>query len=197
MRLNLCIDIDGTVTEPFYWLHYANQYFKTNLTEDRIIEYDIHEVLGIPQEEYNLFYEIYGEELHLNAAVRESARRVLNKLNRNHNINYVTAREPRLTEVTRRWLEMNGLPSGSLYVLGSHYKVNKAKELECHIFIEDRYENAVQLALAGFKVLLIDCPYNRKPLIYGITRIYSWVEIDKEIQMYHNSLIDRRFQVIA
>lgn len=197
MRLNLCIDIDGTITDPFYWLQHANHYFKTDLTKDRINKYDIHEVLGVPQEEFNLFYEIYCEEIHIKADIREGAGEVLNELNCKHSINYVTAREPRLTEVTRKWLKMKGLPMGSLYVLGSHYKVNKAKELKCDIFIEDRYENAIQLAIAGFKVLLIDCPYNRQSLIYGITRVYDWYDIKKEIELYHKSLIDRRSQVIA
>lgn len=197
MRLNLCIDIDGTITEPFYWLQLANQYFKTNITEDKVTKYDIHEVLGVSRAEYDLFYNIYCEELHVKANVREGAVKILNMLNHRHNINYVTAREPRLAKVTAKWLQMNDLPTGCLYVLGSHYKVNKARELNCHIFIEDRYENAIQLALAGFKVLLIDCSYNRQPLIYGITRVYNWEDINKEIQIYYNSLIDRKSQVIA
>lgn len=189
MKLNLCIDIDGTITEPFYWLDYANKYFKRNLTPRDIKKYEIHEVLNIPNKEYELFYEIYREEMHLKAAVRENAAETLKELDSSHNINYVTARDPGLTEITRKWLDLNNLPKGSLYVLGSHYKVNKARELKCHIFIEDRYENAIQLALGGFKVLLIDCPYNRHPLISGITRVYDWKDIKREIKMYHNNLI--------
>ncbi|MFT9498194.1 hypothetical protein [Anaerosolibacter sp.] len=69
-------------------------------------------------------------------------------------------------------------------MLGSHYKVNQAKELGCDIFIEDRYENAIQLALAGFEVLLMDCNYNRLPLIPGITRVYDWKEVYKVIEEY-------------
>lgn len=27
-NLNICIDIDGTITEPYYWLEISNKYFK-------------------------------------------------------------------------------------------------------------------------------------------------------------------------
>lgn len=57
------------------------------------------------------------------------------------------------------------------------YKVDKARELKCNMFIEDSYDNAVQLSNADFKVLLIDTNYNRKPLNESITRVYNWTEI--------------------
>jgi len=52
MKLNLCIDIDGTITEPFYWLNFANDYFGTSLKPFQITKYDIHEVLHLPKEQY-------------------------------------------------------------------------------------------------------------------------------------------------
>jgi len=64
-----------------------------------------------------------------------------------------------------------------LFVLGNHYKVNTAKELNCSIFIEDNYNNAIQLSTAGFKVLLIDTNYNRKPLNDNIVRVNNWKDI--------------------
>ncbi|MBS3995387.1 MAG: hypothetical protein KGZ33_06290, partial [Alkaliphilus sp.] len=57
----------------------------------------------------------------------------------------------------------------------------KAKELSCDIFVEDRYENAMELALSGFEVILIDCGYNRKSLMPGITRVFNWREINNAI----------------
>jgi hypothetical protein len=73
-------------------------------------------------------------------------------------------------------------------MLGSHYKVERAKQLECDIFIEDRYENAIQLALEGFQVLLVDCSYNRLPLLPGITRVRDWIEIYEEIETIYEKL---------
>ncbi|MDF2545205.1 MAG: hypothetical protein K0R93_103 [Anaerosolibacter sp.] len=184
MKLNLCIDIDGTITGAYYWLDIANRYFKTNIKPSEVKVYDIHEVLKIPREAYLKFYEMYGEEIHAQADLRQNAKEILWKLNQKHNIYYITAREKTLEEVTKGWFHRNELPQGELHLLGSHYKVNQAKELGCDIFIEDRYENAIQLALAGFEVLLMDCNYNRLPLIPGITRVYDWKEIHKVIEEY-------------
>jgi hypothetical protein len=182
-KLNICVDIDGTITGPYDWLQFTNKYFNTNIKERDVTEYEIHKVLGISREEYLEFYDNYGEMLHLNASVRDNANKKLMRLSNKHNIYYVTAREQRMMEVTLRWLEMNNFPKGELYLLGSHYKVEKARNLECDVFIEDRYENAIQLALAGFSVLLIDCYYNRMPVIPGITRVFDWEEIYKEIEL--------------
>ncbi|TCO67880.1 5' nucleotidase, NT5C type [Marinisporobacter balticus] len=196
-RLNICVDIDGTLTEPYYWLDKANNYFKTNIEPKHVTQYDIHEVIGICREDYLNFYKQYGEEIHLSAKLRNDARDVLERIEKNNNIYYVTAREARMQDVTNKWFERNDLPNGRLFLLGSHYKVEKAKELNCHIFIEDRYENAIQLALAGFHVLLIDCEYNRQPLIYGITRVFSWKDVYKKIINYSQYKPNKDMEEIA
>jgi hypothetical protein len=75
--------------------------------------------------------------------------------------------------------------------------VNKAREVNCDIFIEDRYENAVQLALTGFCVLLIDCEYNRQHTIPGITRVFSWQHIYKEIMNYSYQKSEKKLEKSA
>lgn len=182
MSLNLCVDIDGTITEAFYWIDYANKYFGTDLKPHQVTRYDIHEVLNIPREAYQSFYDMHRNEIHGNAKPRKYAELVLWKLSHQHNMSYVTARSPEIMDVTKSWFEKHSLPKCSLHMLGSHYKVEKAKELNCDIFIEDRYENAVELALNGFKVLLMDCTYNRQPLLPGITRVTNWLDAYDEIE---------------
>ena len=180
-RLNICVDIDGTMTDPYCWLDYANKYFNKNVKVEEIKVYEINEVMGVTKEDFIEFYGIHGPEIHLNAPLRDEVKKVLEQINRKHNIFYVTARDYRMTEATKKWFEVQNLPKAELYMLGSHYKVDKAKELGCDVFIEDRYENAVQLANEGIKVLLIDCNYNRISSVDGITRVFSWNEILKEI----------------
>lgn len=188
MKLNICVDIDGTITEPYYWLDAANKYFEASIKPYQVTTYDIHEVLGVTREDYNEFYNLHAEKLHSGAEIRENAEIVLWKLSQQHNVFYVTAREQWVRKTTENWFRRNDLPMAELHMLGSHYKVERAKELECNIFIEDRYENALQLALEGFEVLLIDCSYNREPLIPGITRVTDWLDIYSEIQMINTKL---------
>lgn len=181
--LNICIDIDGTITEPYYWVEYANKYFDLNLKDEDITQYEICDVLGVSLEEANEFYSRHGEEMLFNAQLRKNARNILWELYNIHNIFYVTARDSSLRELTEKWFRFNDLPMGELYTLGSHHKVEKAKELDCHIFLEDRYENAVELSAEGFKVFLLDCNYNRNKLLNGIKRVTNWDQIKKLITL--------------
>lgn len=189
MKLNICIDIDGTVTEPYYWLKDANQYFKKNLKEEDVKKYDIHEILGVRREAYEEFYEKNGEIIHRNSGVREEAINVVNKIYKNNKVHFVTARESRMTKVTYEWLDNKGFSYDGVHLLGSHHKIHKATELDCDIFIEDRYENAVELSKNGFNVLLIDCSYNRYENIKNVTRVYSWDDIYEEILNYKLDLL--------
>ena len=175
--LNICIDIDGTITDAYYWLEITNKHFGKNITEDQVTEYYIHEVMGVDQKEYEEFYNKNKIAIHSEQKLREDVQNIIKRLSLLHNIYFVTARDSSLTMLTHSYLKKNEIPYDDLFVLGSHYKVDKAKELKSDIFIEDNYHNALQLSEAGFKVLLLDTNYNRKPINENITRVYNWKEI--------------------
>ena len=176
-NLNICIDIDGTITEAYYWLDVINKHFNKNVTVDQITEYEIHKVMGIGRAEYDRFYEKNKFKIHSKQQLREDVKKVIKELSILNNIYFVTARDESLTMLTYSYLKKNDLYYNEVFLLGNHYKVEKAKELNCDIFIEDNYDNAIQLSEAGFKVLLMDTNYNRKKLTENTIRVYSWKEI--------------------
>lgn len=178
-KLNLCIDIDGTVTEPYYWLERANRYFDRQLEPEDITAYEIHRMLDIGEDDYSEFYELYGKLLHKESKARFGASEIIQQLYQHHNIHFVTAREEKMRETSVEWLARHQMPMDSISLLGSHYKVEKARELKSDLFIEDCYSNALMLAGAGFDVLLIDCTYNKGPLPQNVTRVKNWLEISK------------------
>lgn len=180
-KLNICIDIDGTVTEPYYWLTLANKYFNTNVKPKDITVYEIEGILGITQEAYDRFYDLYGETMHRESAVRPGVKEVISKLHDYHNIHFVTARHERMRNVSLEWMSRHRIPMDSISFLGSHNKINRARELSSDIFIEDRYENAISLSRAGFDVLLIDCSYNKGILPANVKRVGNWSQIFKII----------------
>ncbi|WP_238883732.1 hypothetical protein [Clostridium sp. YIM B02551] len=182
VNLNICIDIDGTITDAYYWLDFCNEYFNTNITKEQVTEYAIHNVLGIEEESYNKFYNKNKFILHEDQPLRENVQEILAKLSEDNSIYFVTARDKSLSMLTHRYLRKNNIHYNDLFVLGSHYKVDKAKDLNCDIFIEDNYENAIQLSTAGFKVLLLNTNYNRHTLNENITRVHNWNEIYEIIE---------------
>ncbi|HSP47153.1 MAG TPA: hypothetical protein VLN47_03650 [Clostridiaceae bacterium] len=181
--LSLCIDIDGTVTEPYYWLERANAYFGSSLLPEHVTQYEIHKLLGVEPEVYLDFYEHNGIYLHSEAEIRLGAREVISSLYDNHIIHFVTAREEKMTDVSVQWLNRHQIPMDSITHLGSHHKVEKAVELQADLFIEDSLENALELAASGFHVLLIDCTYNKGLLPHNVLRVSNWFQIERFIDV--------------
>ena len=180
-NLNICIDIDGTITDPYYWLSYANSYFNSNISEDQVISYNISKVLNIEQNDYIEFYEKFKFEIHTTQKLRNDVKEILDELHRFNNLYYVTARDKSLELVTFLYLLNHEIPFDEIFILGTHNKVPKAKDLNCDIFIEDSYDNAIELSNNGFKVILLDTNYNRLPLNHNIIRAHNWMEISKII----------------
>lgn len=176
-NLNICIDIDGTITDPYYWLSYANNYFNSNISESQITSYDIAEILNVEQNAYLEFYEQFKIKIHTEQKLRNDVKDVLNELYQLNNLYFVTARDKSLELLTVLYLLNNEIPFDEVVVLGNINKVPTAINLNCDIFIEDSYDNAIQLSNNGFKVILIDTNYNKFPLNDNIIRAFSWNEI--------------------
>lgn len=176
-ELNICVDIDGTITDPYYWLPVANNYFQKEIKPEEVTEYSIQTVMNITNDKFEEFYERVKFEIHENPKIKADAKEILDGIIDKHNIYFVTARDKELEMLTHMYLRKKQIPYDDIFVLGSHYKVDKARELKCDIFIEDSYDNAVQLSNSGFRVLLMDTNYNRKQLNNKITRVYNWKEI--------------------
>ncbi|WP_099189224.1 5' nucleotidase, NT5C type [Tepidibacter mesophilus] len=189
-NLNICIDIDGTITDAYYWIHLANKYFNKNIKEEDVISYEMHEVFNVEKEKYMEFYNANIKEIHEAATLKEGVKPILDKLIKTNNLYFVTARDKRVENITINFFKENNIPHNNLFLLGKHYKVDKAIALSCDIFIEDNYSNAIQLSTAGFNVILIDTYYNRKKLNDKITRVKTWDEI-------YNIIVNKQFEKVS
>ena len=190
-NLNICIDIDGTITDPYFWLERAATHFGVKVNYDEFVQYEFHKVLKITEEAYNKFYEEYKFEYHTKDILRNSALEVIKEFYNHNNIYFISARDKSLEILTLSYLKNNNIPFDGLFVLGSHYKVKEAQRLKCDIFIEDNLNNAFNLSEAGFKVLLIDTTYNQGELNENIKRVYNWIDILFEVNniIYSNQAI--------
>lgn len=176
-NLNICIDIDGTITDPYYWLEDANRYFNLNVKCSEVNDYNIEKVLNVTRNDYLKFYEEKKYKIHKYEKLREDVKGVLDILYTNNNIYFVTARDKSLTFLTIQYLQNHKIPYDDVFVLGDSNKVPAAKSLNCNIFIEDSYENAAMLSSSNFKVLLLDTNYNKGILPENVTRVSDWNEI--------------------
>jgi uncharacterized HAD superfamily protein len=93
---------------------------------------------------------------------------------------YVTSRSVP-TEVTEKWLDKHGFPRAKVISVGhEESKVEAVKEANIDIFIDDKWENFVELNNAGICCFLYDQPYNRKHNV-GFKRIKNLKEIFNDI----------------
>ncbi len=75
---------------------------------------------------------------------------------------YITSRSIP-TEWTEEWLHLNGFPNVPVYSVGiDKSKLEIAKECGIDIFIDDRFENFVELNKNGICCYLFDAPYNKR-----------------------------------
>lgn len=181
-NLNICIDIDGTITNPYHFIPYLNKMYEKNLTEEECTTLDWKELYGENIEEIlNKFHDEYISAYD-EAEVVEGAKDIISELYEENNLYFVTARSTSLTEITTSWLNKKGFSDIDVYLLGSDYKIEKARELNCNIFIEDNPWNAMQIAKAGIDVILIDTNYNKGVYHERITRVKDWNQIKELIQ---------------
>lgn len=89
---------------------------------------------------------------------------------------YITSRSiPK--EWTEQWIADNGFPTMPVYCVGfNHSKVDVAKESGIDIFVDDRYENFVELNNAGICTFLMDAAHNRRYDV-GYRRVHSLKEL--------------------
>lgn len=91
---------------------------------------------------------------------------------------YITSRSiPK--EWTEEWLDKNGFPTMPVYSVGfNESKIDVAKRSGIDIFVDDRFENFVELNNAGICTYLFDAPHNKRYDV-GHKRIYSLKELDR------------------
>lgn len=89
---------------------------------------------------------------------------------------YITSRSiPK--EWTEEWLDKNGFPTMPVYSVGfGESKVDVAKASGIDIYVDDRFENFVELNNAGICTYLFDAPHNQRYSV-GHKRLYNLKEL--------------------
>lgn len=183
MGINIGIDIDGTVTDPYGFIPFLNEIFRKNITKEQYTTLDWEQLYGTVEGDFYINFDNNYSYTYEAAEPAEFAVEVIKKLENSEDINvyFVTARRECLKEITEKWFDKYGINANNIYLLGPVKKSGKALELGCDIFIEDDPNNAMDIAKNGIDVLLIDTNYNKDVECDNITRVRNWKEIDEFI----------------
>lgn len=176
-NLTIGIDIDGTVTDPGSILPFMNETFGKNLSLADCFEYNLATVYGIPEADFDRWLDEQGEHIYRSAILHLDADVILQQWYQTHRLVYISARETKHQAVTNEWLQQFNIPFHAVDCMGSHDKISSAKRWGVELFLEDRKENAIQIAEElKIPVFLFDTPYNQGTLPTLVKRISSWKE---------------------
>ncbi|MEI5905825.1 hypothetical protein WAK64_01930 [Bacillus spongiae] len=189
MALRFGIDIDGTVTDPSTLIPYINKKFDKNITLTDITQYDLSDALNIPP---NAFAEWFKKEepvIYKESPLAENAKTVLSQWKEMFELYFISARPKHLSLLTEQWFTEQDIDFHHIELIGSHNKVETAREHNVHLFLEDKHDNAVMLhEELQIPVLLFDTPYNQEPIPEGVVRVKNWIEADQWVQAWALSL---------
>ncbi|TQQ83178.1 hydrolase [Peptacetobacter hominis] len=175
-KFTICVDIDGTVTDPYGFIPYLNEIFNRNLTKEEYTTLDWEKLYGIREDDFYINFDKNYSYTYEKAKAVSGARDTLKEFSDVAEICFVTARQPYLYDLTKNWLDKNGFSGYDIYTLGNMKKSKKAVELGCDIFVEDDPDNVKDLAENGIKVIIMDTNYNRNVEGKNIKRAADWDE---------------------
>ncbi len=177
MKKRIGIDIDGTVTCPSSLIPHINKEFSTALTLEDIKEYDLTKALNIEPHIFSEWFKQAEAGIYASSPLAKGSKFIFDQWENEFELCYISARPTSLLDVTKSWFEQMNVPYHEMELIGSHYKVEMAKEKKVDLFMEDKHDNAVSIHKElGIPVLLFDTPYNQEPIPSGVVRVKDWQE---------------------
>jgi len=188
MKYNFGIDIDGVLTDEgpdhdSIWQQKMNEFFDREITLKEYT-YDLRKAFAINDQELNKFIQEKVEEIYSSVKAVDRAREILTELyEEGHRLILITARNEKHRDLTEKWLEKNNIPYHELY--HEDQKAPLAVEKNISLFIDDKKENALEIAAENIPVILVskyhnyDFEGNEK-----IKKADNWDEIKENIELF-------------
>ncbi len=184
----LGLDIDGTVTSPKTFLPYLNSSFNKKLSLADITQYNLAQLLDIPQDEFYLWLKNNEEKIYANALIADEAHPILEHWVDFYELFYISARGDHLLNTTKNWFSDNSVPYHHIELIGKHDKIDAIREHRVDVFFEDKHDNACAIAEeCNIPVILFDTPYNQGAIPKGVARLNSWSEAKEWVQHYNKN----------
>lgn len=189
-RKVIAVDADEVLAEFMeYFLMFHNKKYQTKFLKTDVTSFRFEEVFNIEETEVlhriGEFYEdVLIREMKPVAGAIEGVQSLLDK---NYELQIVTARPPYYKEKTVEWVERH-FPDKFKQIHFAFNPFNKnserltkaqiCKQIGAGVLIDDNLVNAVDCAENGITVYLMDAPWNQVEDLPGnIIRVESWEEI--------------------
>lgn len=185
------MDIDGTITCPSTFVPYLNEKYNLNITIDDIKQYDFTPLVDVSEAEFGKWFASVEGHIYANSPLAKGAKPILKQWENLFELYFISARNPRHLQLTKDWFVENGLNYRHIELIGSHDKVNIAKQHGVDIFFEDKHDNAVAIyEHCHIPVILFNTPYNQDPVPNGVIRVNNWPEAAQWVDQWLQNNVD-------
>lgn len=190
--LILGIDIDGTITDPGSFIPFLNKAFNKQHKYEDIKQYDLTPYYGVSGDVFDKWFMDNGGLVYGESPLVPHAKEILEELQHQHQLVYISARDLAHLDVTMDWFVKHSVPYHHVELIGSHHKIEAAKQFNVNMFFEDKYDNACDISEElDIPVLLFDTPYNQGPLPEKSKRVNNWLEAKTFIDQYAKLLLQK------
>lgn len=185
--MKISVDIDGVLLDVMItYCEEFNNLYNTNYEKHDVRNWEFFKDWNITEKQaFDVFYRVYEKSLII-PFIDEDAPEILKKLNLNHGVYIVTARQVRFKEPTLEKLRFHGIKKNVQYkelffMEPRPYDVKLQHKFD--IYIDDSPNLAASIKKLKKKILLLfDQPWNQKIECNGnIFRVYNWNDIYKFI----------------
>jgi len=179
--MRIGIDIDNVIANTYNELYpFFHAYMGREIDPHQVVEtMRKHKIRMI-----GYFYTAWKKKVMSSVSLIQGAAETIRLWHNNHHITLVTSRSFIFRRQTRRWLTKNSILFHQLHFAQETTKHSKIDN--CDVFIEDNFEECEILADHCKQVLMLDYPWNQKPLTKkNIVRVKNWDEIKTYINNPH------------
>lgn len=189
------LDIDDTITDTFgVMFGYAQKYTIEELGKSGKIDYSkkltnhnyIQALHNWNEDEEIDFFRKYYKPICEKTEPFPFAVDTINRLKEEgHKIVLITARwdfeDTDVRKLTEEWIKKQNISYDKL-VVNANTKLEAAMENNIDIFVDDSFENCVQVSKGGIKTFIMDTRCNKGLEDDNIKRVFSWPDLEYEIR---------------
>ena len=186
MKPLIITDVDDVLLD---WLKSFKRFLKTKNIETNtpeLMNWDLRTwVKALPEEILPLVREFNNSKAFAKIPALEDAKEVLPRLRRSHDFVAVTAcaRDEKTVRQRKNNLEILGIDFKDIHCVEiGEDKSEILKNYPESIWVEDKYEGALQGVKVGHKSFLINRSYNLHQNHDSLTKVSCWREIEKLIK---------------
>lgn len=187
--MTICIDIDGTMIDPYFFVPYLNRLNGVDIKNDDYKSINWIDIYGDKFQSLYRDFDTIFSYVYKEAKILPDVYKTIKYFEKSgHNVYYVTARSKKIDQITKEWIAKNGLDPEKVISMGSKDKVNIAKKLGCDVFIEDDPGNVKKLLDAGFNVIILDTNYNKSIVGKNLIRLDSWKYMRESVDIINKMI---------